>query len=406
MSFIDSCRVCTSPNLELVLDLGIQPWGNDYRPVNNKTPIRKYPLQVVQCLMCRTVQINYTIPRETMFQNHHYLSGTTKTLRDHFHKVSHEIIKYPELSSGDWIMDIGGNDGTFLSNFDQSKFNVLNIESSELQAKTAENAGVFTINAFFGGLITDRILNEIGKIKVIHASGILFHLENLHESIESISKLLHEDGMLVAEFIYLPKMIEKNAYDQIYHEHLLYYSMQTFSKLLNIYNLEVFKAVLDPIHGGSCIAYVGKRGSRLVDKSVERLFLYENEFGFNEHKKLLKFAKAAEIASAELRIKVNKLKRDKQRIFALGAPVKGSTLVNFAKLDVDLIEMSTERNPYKFNTFIPGTRIPVINENLAPTPDYYLLLAWNFKEEILNRYKNFTNSGGKFIEPIPSPKVL
>ena len=398
------CRACGSSNLSEALDLGKQPWGNDFIPLSENRVSDRYPLRLVYCHNCNMCQIDHTVPKETMFADHAYMSGTTKSLKMHFQSVGRSIIN--ELGEGDLIVDIGGNDGTFLEYFHQHKKRCLNIDSGKLQAEQSESKGIPTVRKFFNSSSAREIEHTHGKAKIIHGSGVLFHLEELHSAFEGIKSLLTPDGLLVAEFIYLPEMVNNCAYDQIYHEHLLYYSLTSLSFLLRQHGLEIVDAEFAPIHGGSCIAKIGHHGQFTRTKKCEEIFRAETAAGVGDFRTYEKFGLEAARNRDILASLISECTKKRMEIHALGAPVKGSTIVNFCGFDRDQIACAVEINPHKFNTKIPGTQIPVFDERQSKPPDAYLLLSWNFKDEILQNFTDFRRTGGEVIIPIPTPQSI
>jgi 2-polyprenyl-3-methyl-5-hydroxy-6-metoxy-1,4-benzoquinol methylase len=352
------------------------------------------------------VQIGYTIPKEAMFLNHSYLSGTTRSLRQHFSEVCHDILGRVSILPRDYILDIGGNDGTFLSILAEQGINVLNVESSAEQARLSETNGVHSINNFFDNNVAEEILANKGLAKVIHGSGIFFHLEDLHSVFSGVKLLLDAEGVVVAEFIYLPEMVRSCAYDQIYHEHLLYYTLRSFDSLLQQHGLTIFDAELKPIHGGSCVAYITHIGSAEKTMRLKELEAAESDRGDNEIQVYRDFALRAGEMRIKLRDMLCNLRSDGNRVQAIGAPVKGTTILNFCGLTEDVVECAIEVNPMKFYTYYPGTKIPVYPQDEVEEPDIYLLLAWNFKREILDKLEEFRSKGGKILVPIPEPRLF
>ena len=352
------------------------------------------------------VQIGFTVPKDDMFVNHTYLSGTTRSLRNHFNHVSKNAISKIQLQKDDLVVDIGGNDGTYLEYFRDAGYNVFNIDSGQLQAEKCEEKGIPCLNQFFSRETALKFVEEKGKASIIHASGILFHLEELHSAFAGIKALLKDGGLLVAEFIYLVEMVKNCAYDQIYHEHLIYYTLHSFQYLLEQFGLEVIDAEVDPIHGGSCIAYVAHKGQHQKLESVQQLLRYEQKNAYHTIAPYIGMRDRALQNRETLRTLVASLKKKGKSIQALGAPVKGSTIINFCQLTDDDIDCGIEINPYKCNTYFPSTRIPVYAQDETPVPDVYLLLAWNFKEEILPKLAQFRENGGRILLPIPEPTLI
>ena len=401
-----SCRICRSKDFCKTLDLGDQPWGNDYILIDEKRDAERFPLIFGVCKTCMTAQINFTVAKEKMFSNHSYLSGTTKSLKEHFVEVGKDILIRKKFSDKDFILDIGGNDGTFLEYFKDKNIDVLNVDSGSLQSNISNEKNIECLKVFFNEDTASQILSKKGKAKVIHGSGIFFHLEDLHSVFSGIKLLLDKDGILVAEFIYLPQMMSKCAYDQIYHEHLLYYSLISFQRLLDLHNLEIFDASIYPIHGGSCLAYISHKGENKKTKELQGLLEKEISEGIDDLQTYLDFGEKAKHNKNLLNEIIQGLKKENKSIQALGAPVKGSTIINFCGLTEEEIDCGVEINPHKFNTYFPGTKIPVFDEASKDKPDVYLLLAWNFQEEIFSKMIDFRNQGGKFLIPISNIGLL
>ena len=401
------CRCCGSEKLDSVLDLGDQPWGNNFISIKSKEKAKNYPLELFFCGECKMLQLDYAIPKEEMFVNHTYLSGTTSSLRKHFLEVKNYALTQINLEKDNYILDIGGNDGTFLEHFKEIGQSVLNVDSGLLQSEKCKKKDIPCLNNFFNEELADQILFDYGYASVIHGSGIFFHLEELHSVFSGIKKLLDpKNGLLIAEFIYLPDMIENVAYDQIYHEHLLYYSLSTFQNLLDIYELEIVDAIRKPIHGGSCIAFVRHKGGFQKSKQLKKLIKYEREEGFNSIEIYLDFANRVKQNRKILKNILSDIRSKGKTIIALGAPVKGSTLINYCNLTTNEIDCGVEINPYKCGTYYPGTSIPVYHQDDVAPPDYFLLLSWNFKSEILSKIKPILDNGTKVIVPIPYPQIL
>ncbi|MEQ8331561.1 class I SAM-dependent methyltransferase [Nisaea sp.] len=400
------CRNCESTDLALTLDLGMQPWGNDFARRDTPATSNTYPLELYFCQKCNLVQIGHTVPKEIMFVNHSYVSGTTSSLRQHFEMVGRSILQKVAFADGDYILDVGGNDGTFLKFFVDQGIASLNIDPGILQAERSEEACVPCLNTFFNKESAERIFLEHGPAKVIHGSGVFFHLEELHSAFEGVKTLLSPDGRVVIEFIYLPAMVEGGAFDQIYHEHLVYYTLHTLNRLLERHGLALVDAELVKIHGGSCIATATHREQATPSERLTELLSRESDAGYETITPYLNFAqRAEEIRAAVLRF-VNDMHKQKKTIQALGAPVKGCTIMHFCGLTEKEIERAVEVNPLKCGTWFPGTRIPVDHQDTVAKPDAYLMLSWNFRDEILSKMSEFFDAGGLVFVPIPEPTLI
>lgn len=399
-----TCRICGSGELQMVLDLGSQPWGNDFRREPNEA--ERFPLELYFCHDCSLVQLGYTVPKEKMFLNHSYISGTTRTLRAHFDALAKSVVNEFWLELSDLVVDIGGNDGSQLQGYKDHGLRVLNIESGTQQAAQSMYKGIPVIQAFFNERVAIDVLAQHGKAQIINAAGVFFHLEELHSVVRGIKKLLAEDGVFVVQFIYLADIIAQSSFDNIYHEHLLYYTVRSLQNLLSMYGLEIFDCYRSEIHGGSMIGYVGHAGARPVKKAVREQMERELAEQLDQVETYQRFAQRAATVKADLLALLDKSRNAGKTIYAYGAPVKGSTLLNYCGLDTRYLACAVEKNPFKCMRYYPGTDIPVIDEALARRPDQYLVLAWNFLREFVVKERQFLADGGEFIVPVPSPRIL
>ena len=350
---------------EIVLDLGNHPWCNDFLKKEECGKELKYPLQLVYCNKPGLLQLSYFVPKETMFHDHCYLSGVTNSLIKHFYDVADENI---------------------------NQFNI------------SKNVGIKTINQYFN---KQCVKQHIGKnaVKLYNASGVFFHLEELHSVIEGIEFSLQDDGVLIVQFMYAGTMIEKFNFDTIYHEHLCFYTMQSLNNLIGNYNLEIFDAYYSEIHSGSIIAKICKKTSKLNLKTDRCLKLFEKDKKYNLSA-FKEFAKTIESKKDNLRNLLTDLKSKGNTIYAYGAPAKGNTLLNYFKIDHTLVDKSVEINELKIGKYLPKSHIPITKEDPADLPNYYLLLAHNFEEEIIEKNKEIIDQGTKFIVPFPEIKII
>ncbi len=398
LSFM-KCRVCDSTNLELAIDLGNQPWCNHFLKPEEVGKEPFYPLRVLYCHDCGTVQLDYTVKKEIMFADHTYLSGMTKSLSQHFEDVAQEInSRFFENTPNKSVLDIGSNDGTQLKHFQALGYEVLGVESSKTTARIANDAGVPTLNEFFNLDVVKRLHQ---KFHAINAAGVFFHLEELHSVTEGIREALREDGVFVVQFLYMKRIIENLAFDQIYHEHLLYYNLKTIEVLLNRHGLSMFDAYLAPIHGGSIIGFVSHQGMREPSERLQAMRQAEVEEKSNELSTYLKFAQRIEHMKAENLAYLDQAKQQGKHIWGFGAPVKGNTLLNYFGIGTQYIDCLVEKNELRRGLYSPGMHIPlVIERELTAIPDIYYVLAWNFKKEILSNNQPLIAQGVEFFFPV------
>ncbi len=398
------CRVCDSTDLVPAIDLGEQPWCNHFLRAEEVGKEPFYPLRVVYCRECRTTQLDFTVRKEVMFGDHTYLSGVTRSLSDHFAGVANEVHeRFGAAKSKPAVLDIGSNDGTQLKHFQKLGWDVLGVESSKTTARLAMEAGVPTLNAFFNA----ETAHDIGrKFDAINASGVFFHLEELHSVTDGIRESLADDGVFVVQFLYMKRIVENNAFDQIYHEHLLYYNLRTIEVLLNRHGLEMFDAYLSPIHGGSIIGFVSHRGRNAPSARLEEMRKAEDHVGSNTLETYIEFEKRIRAMKAENLEYLQRCKREGKRVFGMGAPVKGNTMLNYFGVGPDLIEVLVEKNELRRGLYSPGMHIPiVIEKELTAPPDVYYVLAWNFKKEILRNNQPLIERGVEFYFPVDPKDV-
>jgi len=393
------CRVCDATELEPVLDLGRQPWCNHFLTAEEVGREPLYPLTLVYCHGCSTAQLDYTVAKEVMFGDHTYLSGVTRSLSAHFEEVARQVDDaFFRERPGKSVLDIGSNDGTQLKHFQALGYDVLGVESSKRTAAIAAAAGVPTVNAFFNADLA-RSLQR--KFDVINAAGVFFHLEELHSVTEGIRESLEHNGVFVVQFLYMKKIVENGAFDQIYHEHLLYYNLRTLEKLLNRNGLAIFDARLSPIHGGSIIAYVGHPGRRPPTVQLEEMRRAEDGAHANDIDTYREFARRTARMKTENLAYLGEARAGGKVVMGMGAPVKGNTMLNYFGVGSELMECLVEKNVLRKGLFAPGSHLPVLMEDeLKKPPDIYFVLAWNFKREILQNNQKLIGQGVEFYFPV------
>ncbi|NGX41205.1 MAG: Ubiquinone biosynthesis O-methyltransferase [Candidatus Anoxychlamydiales bacterium] len=396
------CRVCDSKDFKLVVDLKEQPVGLHFITKDQIGSEPFYPLRVLYCTRCQTSQLDYTVKKEVMYSDHTYLSGITKSLKLHFDGVAKDVDdRFFKERVDKSVLDIGSNDGTQLKSYKELHYDVLGIDASKTVSKIANENNIPTLHAFFN-LETAEKINK--KFDVINAAGVFFHLEELHSVTQGIKKCLKDDGVFVVQFMYMKNIMENVAFDQIYHEHLLYYTLKTIEVLLNRHGLSLFDAYFSSIHGGSIIGLVTHRGKKEKSTRLLKLIKKEEESRCNELQSYQIFAKNIETLKEKNLKFLEMRKNEGKTIYAMGAPVKGNTLLNYFGISKDTIPYLVEKNHLRKNLFSPGRHIPIImEEEIKNPPDVYYVLAWNFKKEILKNNQELINKGVEFYFPI-NPK--
>lgn len=355
------CRICDNSDLTPVLDLGLQPWANNFLSHAEIDQEPRYPLSLVFCKRCNCVQLDYTVRKEIMFSNHTYVSGTTRTLTEHFRQTALEVNHLlPAHLRRKSILDIGSNDGTQLKQYKQLGFDVLGVESCSRIAQLANDSDIPTVSAFFN---EETATNLSRTFDVINASGVFFHLEELHSATRGIKKLLSTDGVFVVQFLYMKSIVENLAFDQIYHEHLLYYTLQTIEKLLDRHGLESFDGYFSPIHGGSIILFVSHHeAGRAKSARLKALIAAELVAQSNELNTYFDFAsRVSEMKQTTVAFLDDAKKRGKT-IYGFGAPVKGNTFLNYCGIGTQYLDCLVEKNELRRGLYSPGMHIPIVIE--------------------------------------------
>ena len=401
------CRVCHSDRLEQFLDLGDQPHCDSLlRPEDLPRREPYYPLQVCFCHDCTAVQINYTVPKETMFGEYLYVSGTTQTLRTHFQQSTDRLVARLGLKADDLVVDIGSNDGTWLACYKKYGLRILGVDGARNLAEMANARGIETLARFFTADVAREIIATKGRAKLVTAAGVFFHLEELHSVTEGIAELIRDGGVFCVQAISLTAMLRFTQFDQVYHEHLTYWTVRSLDRLFAQYGLEIFHADMMTIHGGSMELLVAPKGSRAIDPSVPAMRAEEDRLGCGNIETYRKFAGRVQEIERDLMAILRDYAAKGKKVHAFGAPAKGATLLNSFHITTDLVSCAVEVNPLKIGKYVPGARLPIVDETKTAPPDAYLLLAWNFLKEFLPKKRDYIMGGGEFIVPIPTPVVI
>lgn len=401
---VERCQVCDSPDLKSILFLGYLPPVNQMRTIGEK-PFEQpaYPAEMLYCPTCQLVQIGLAVDPNILFApDYPYTSGTTKILRENFAEMYQEVRTLVDLKPDDLVVDVGSNDGTLLSNFTAHR--VLGIEPT-LQSQLAIERGIPSIMAFFTQETAAKAASEHGKAKVITATNVFAHIENVHDIVAGILALLADDGMFISESHYLIGLLETVQYDTIYHEHLRYYSLHSLQYLLNMHGLEVFHVKRIPTHGGSIRVYAARQGQYEIRPSVQQILDAEKAVGTDGFEK---FKQQVVMSKLQLYALLNEIKSKGGRVYGIGAPSRASTLINYVGLDNGIIDAVMEvPGSHKIGKYMPGTLIPVLPETrlFDDQPEYALLFSWHIADELMPKLtaKGFK---GDYIIPLPTPRIV
>jgi len=406
---VTHCQVCDSQNLKSILFVGFIPPVNTMPVVGTLAEEQPaYPLEMIRCSDCGLVQIGLEVAPQILFpESYPYLSGSTRILRTNFADLRSESEALLGLDKQRLVIDIGSNDGTLLSNFKEAGYPVLGIDPSQA-ADVANSRGIETIKTYFSRDTAQRIAAERGQAQLVTAANVFAHIGNVHSLVEGIVDLLGPDGVFISESHYLLDLVETVQYDTIYHEHLRYYALGSLKYLLAQHGLEVFDVRRIPTHGGSIRVYAARKGERPVQPSVAERLADEAAKGLDDGSGLEAFRDRVILSKLELHALLAPLKRAGARIFGIGAPSRASTLINYVGIDDGILDAVMEvSTSHKLNKYIPGTRIPVLDEKMLyeEQPDYALLLSWHIADELA---VNLRKGGfkGRFIAPLPEPRII
>ena len=403
---VKKCRICNSKNLVKYLDLGKTPLANSFVEFGDKNKKeKKFPLEVLFCKNCCLSQLSIVVNPKMLFSKYVYRSSISKTFQKHCMHMAKKIAKTIRPNEKYIVVDIASNDGCLLQPFKNLGFKTLGVEPAKNLVEIANSNGIETICDFWSLKTADKILKKYGKAKVITATNILAHVDNLNDFLKGVKILLDKEGLFIVEVPYLYDLLTKNEFDTIYHEHLSYFLIRPLTILYNNNGLKIINIEKYPIHGGSLRIYATKNNSK-ENKSVRYFLDFENKKKLYNIKTYLNFDKNVKKIKKEFLNLLKKLKNKK--IAAYGASAKGNTLLNYCKIDKNLIQFMVDDTPFKQNKLAPGSRIPIKTPSYLEKvkPDYIVLLAWNFAKELMQKTKPHKNRGGRYIIPIPKVRIV
>jgi len=399
------CQVSGHSNLKTIVFLGYLPPPTEMKKIHGKIEEQTfYPANLMYSPTSKLVQLNTIVNKEILFsKDYAYTSSTTKRLRENFQELYIDCNKIVKITSNDLIIDIGSNDGNLLNNF-KNHHKVLGITPEKI-GKIAIRKGIPTLIRYFNKSTADLVLKKYGKAKIITATNVFAHIENVSLLMKNILKILAKDGVFITESHYLVSLIKTNQYDTIYHEHLRYYSLTSLKYLFDKYGLKIFHAKKINTHGGSIRVYATTSKKFKIKKSINQILNLEKKYlnwnTFNNFRKNI-FKSKINLYSI-----LNNIKNKNKKICGIGAPARASTLINYVGLDENIIDYVVEiKYSKKIGNYIPGTKIPILPEKKLFTdqPDFAIIFSWHIASEIKKKLKQ-KGFKGKFIIPLPTPIV-
>lgn len=401
--------MCGSKKLSLFFDLGKMALANSFL---KKSDLKKseniYPLRVFFCHNCNLCQLIEIIDPKILFRDYVYFSSEMPVLPEHFKDYAKQVHKNFISSTDELVVEIGSNDGILLKAFKDLGAKVLGVDPAVNIAKIANERGIETLPEFFSEKLAKKIQKKYGNAKAIIGNNVVAHINNHQDLIKAIKLLLVPDGVFIFEAPYLVDMFENFTFDTIYHEHLSYLAVRPMEKLFEKYNMEIFDVQIFPVQGNSLRVYVCKKGQYQIQTTVEKLKKKELKLGFDKFESYKKLVSKIEKMKKKVNTLLTGLKKQGKKISAYGAPAKGNTLLNYYGIGSEVLDYATEELPSKINLYTPGTHLEVIDikEARKNPPDFYLLLAWNYKESALSKEELFRKRGGKFIMPVGDIEII
>jgi SAM-dependent methyltransferase len=403
-----SCRICNSSEIQTVLSLGTTPLADGLRKKEQLTQSEPmFPLNVAFCSRCSLLQLLETVPPEVLFcEDYPYYSSFSPALLQHSKANALDLIESRHLHTGSLAIELASNDGYLLKNFVERGIPVLGIDPADGPARAAEKAGVPTMCKFFGEGLARELAASGKTADVIIGNNVLAHVADLHGFVEGIRILLKENGVAVIEMPYVKDLVDHCEFDTIYHEHLCYFSLTALDHLFRMHSLFLNNVKRLSIHGGSLRIYVEKKEN--VSPAVKELLQLEQAEKVDRIDFYRDFAKRVEGIRKELRHLLQGLKDQGAHIAAYGAAAKGSTMINYSDIGTQFVDFVVDRNTHKQGLYMPGKHIPVLAPEalLEKMPAYVLLLVWNFADEVLQQQKEYRQRGGRFIIPVPNPRIV
>jgi C-methyltransferase C-terminal domain/Putative zinc binding domain/Methyltransferase domain len=406
---MQACRICSGQNTKKFLAIGPTPLANAFlRREQLNGPEASYPLDVYFCETCGLVQLGYVVPPEILFKDYIYVSSTSDTIPVYFAGYADEVAARFLNAPDDLVVEMGSNDGCLLKQFRKHNLRTLGVEPAANIAKIASANGIETLNDFFCERTAKLLREEKGEAKVILGNNVFAHIGNLEDVLKGLDVLLAPDGKAIFDVPYLVNLLDNLEFDTIYHEHLSYFSVHPLDFLFRKYGFKVFDVKRVSIHGGSIRVYANRAGAAPnVQSSVHDLLALEKERHLDSFEPYAEFGSRVSALREDLMKMLRQLKSQGKRIAGYGAPAKGNTLLNYCKIGTDFLDYIVDKSPLKQNLYTPGMHIPVygVEKLLEDRPDFVLILAWNFAEEIMRQQRAYGEQGGKFILPVPSPRI-
>ena len=401
----EKCRICSSKNLKIILDLGEQPPSNSFLDIDElNSPESKFPLRLFWCKDCYLVQLLDIVDKEYLFKNYFYMTSASKPIVDHFKKYAQDVYQEFLQEDNSFVVEIGSNDGSLLKEFKKLGTSILGIEPATNLSELANQSNVTTKNTFFSSEVSKEIIKS-RDVSVVIANNVIAHIENLQDLMNGIKILIGNNGVFIFEVPYLVDLIENLEFDTIYHEHLSYFSILPLLKLVKQFGLEIFDIKKQLVHGGTLRIFVSQKDNYPINNSVNVFLNEEHKLGLDKIEFYHKFSTNVEELKKNLLKLLTQLKKENKSLLGYGAPAKGNVLLNYCGINTNFLDCIIDTTPLKQGKYTPGMHIPIIPPKNLKNTDVALLLAWNYESEILLKENIFRKNGGKFLIPLPKPII-
>ena len=406
---LNRCKVCQDPYKE-ILSFGKMPLGNGFLNENQIPNEYFFEMGVGFCERSMMFQlINQPSPEQMFHSEYAFFSGSSEGMKQHFHRFSDKIIRDPPVEvKKAFIVEIGSNDGTMLQNFSNKKIKCMGVEPSENVAKVAIRNGVNTKISFFNERVATEIKEDNGLASVVYAANVMCHIPNIHSIFKGVSILMDQKGVFYFEDPYLGDVIQKNSFDQIYDEHVFLFSLHSVQFIALMNGLELINAEPLTTHGGSMRYTLCHKGRFSVSENITKLIQKEKSLGLNRLNTFKSFERNVKNIKKQLLDLLFDLKDKGKLVSGYGATSKSTTILNYCGIDHSLISWISDTTPTKQGKLTPGTHIPVVpySKFKEDIPDYAVLFAWNHADEIMEKEKEFSRNGGRWITFFPEVKVI
>jgi novobiocin biosynthesis protein NovU len=407
---VGRCRVCGLDDWLDVMSFGANPLANGFLdPAETPGEEPEYPLDVAVCRGCWLMSIRQVVDPEALFGHYVYVSSDSDQIRQHMRDIVQGCVRRAGLTAGDLVVEFGSNIGTQLELFKQAGMRSVGVDPARNLARVANERGIETVADFFTPEVADPIARDHGPARLVLGRQCFAHIDDVHNVLKAVDAVLASDGLLAIEVPYLVDLLEENQFDTIYHEHLSYFSVGTLGRLFEAHGLRVLDAERVAVHGGSVVVFAGRAGTEARPSPVvTELLALEEQRGLTTERAYRVFADRSRQAITEIGDLIRGLVADGKRVAAYGAPSKGSALLQACRLGPEEVVFCSDTTPLKHGKLLPGTHIPVWSREQARAhaPDYFLILAWNYADEIIRKERAFLEQGGSFIVPIPQPRIV